>query len=103
MNLSFENMVALVTGAGSGMGLATAKACELWGEQVARRTMLSISIFGTTTLSQPDPIPELGSRAALPGLSPDAEGPVFAEPWQAQAFALAVNLSEQGHFTWTVS
>jgi nitrile hydratase accessory protein len=27
-------------------------------------------------------------------------GPVFAEPWEAQAFALAVRLSEQGHFTW---
>jgi nitrile hydratase accessory protein len=26
---------------------------------------------------------------------------VFAEPWQAQAFALAVELSGQGHFTWT--
>ena len=26
---------------------------------------------------------------------------MFAEPWQAQAFALAVKLSEQGHFTWT--
>ncbi|HUI16613.1 MAG TPA: nitrile hydratase accessory protein [Alphaproteobacteria bacterium] len=26
--------------------------------------------------------------------------PVFAEPWQAQAFALAVKLSEAGHFTW---
>src|SRR5215469_18614962 len=25
---------------------------------------------------------------------------VFAEPWEAQAFALAVRLSEQGHFTW---
>jgi nitrile hydratase accessory protein len=25
---------------------------------------------------------------------------VFAEPWEAQAFALAVTLSEQGHFTW---
>jgi nitrile hydratase accessory protein len=30
----------------------------------------------------------------------DEGGPVFAEPWQAQAFALAVELSEQGHFTW---
>ena len=28
------------------------------------------------------------------------EDPVFAEPWQAQAFALAVKLSEQGYFTW---
>jgi nitrile hydratase accessory protein len=26
---------------------------------------------------------------------------MFAEPWQAQAFALAVKLSEQGHFSWT--
>jgi nitrile hydratase accessory protein len=25
---------------------------------------------------------------------------VFAEPWEAQAFALAVKLSEQGYFTW---
>jgi nitrile hydratase accessory protein len=31
---------------------------------------------------------------------PDQDGPVFAEPWQAQAFALAVKLSENGHFTW---
>jgi len=29
----------------------------------------------------------------------DNNGPVFAEPWQAQAFALAVRLSDQGHFT----
>ena len=36
----------------------------------------------------------------LPRIPRDAAGPVFAEPWQAQAFALAVKLSEQGHFTW---
>jgi nitrile hydratase accessory protein len=30
----------------------------------------------------------------------DASGPVFAEPWQAQAFALAIRLSEAGFFTW---
>jgi nitrile hydratase accessory protein len=30
----------------------------------------------------------------------DEQGPVFAEPWQAQAFAMAVKLSEQGYFTW---
>jgi nitrile hydratase accessory protein len=38
--------------------------------------------------------------AAPPHLLRDAGGPVFAEPWQAQAFALTVKLSEQGHFTW---
>jgi nitrile hydratase accessory protein len=36
----------------------------------------------------------------LPRLPRDESGPVFVEPWQAQAFALAVNLSDQGHFTW---
>ena len=36
----------------------------------------------------------------LPRLPSDNGGPVFAEPWEAQAFALAVKLSEQGHFTW---
>src|SRR6266436_2070439 len=30
----------------------------------------------------------------------DEGGPVFAEPWQAQAFAMAVRLSAEGHFTW---
>jgi nitrile hydratase accessory protein len=36
----------------------------------------------------------------LPRLPRDPEGSAFAEPWQAQAFALAVRLSEEGHFTW---
>ena len=31
----------------------------------------------------------------------DQDGPVFSEPWEAQAFALAVKLSQQGHFTWS--
>jgi nitrile hydratase accessory protein len=53
-----------------------------------------------TTLSQLNPIREPENLAALPQLPRDAGGPVFAEPWQAQAFALAVKLSEQGHFTW---
>jgi nitrile hydratase accessory protein len=38
--------------------------------------------------------------AVLPRLPRDEGGPVFAEPWQAQAFALAVRLSAQGHFSW---
>jgi cobaltochelatase CobN len=36
----------------------------------------------------------------LPQLPRDEGGPVFAEPWQAQAFAIAVRLSAQGYFTW---
>jgi nitrile hydratase accessory protein len=52
-----------------------------------------------TTSNQPDAA--TAERVSmLPRLPRDGDGPVFAEPWQAQAFALAVKLSEQGHFTW---
>ena len=44
--------------------------------------------------------PDSDTLTALPRLPRDDGGPVFAEPWQAQAFALAVRLSAQGHFTW---
>ena len=39
--------------------------------------------------------------SALPRLPRDGDGPVFAEPWQAQAFALAVRLNEAGLFGWS--
>jgi len=51
-------------------------------------------------LSRLEPIPDNERITALPLLPRDEDGPVFAEPWQAQAFALAVKLSEEGHFTW---
>jgi nitrile hydratase accessory protein len=42
------------------------------------------------------------SRTELPSLPRDDEGsPVFREPWEAQAFAMAVRLHAAGHFTWT--
>jgi nitrile hydratase accessory protein len=53
-----------------------------------------------TTLTQLEPIRGPQILADLPQLPRDDGGPVFGEPWQAQAFALAVKLSEQGHFTW---
>jgi nitrile hydratase accessory protein len=37
----------------------------------------------------------------LPDLPRDQAGPVFNEPWEAQAFALAVRLSEAGYFSWS--
>lgn len=43
--------------------------------------------------------PDPGS-GVLPELPRDDDGPVFAAPWQAQAFAMAVRLHEQGHFGW---
>ena len=37
----------------------------------------------------------------LPALPRDNDGPVFNQPWEAKAFALAVHLSEAGCFTWS--
>lgn len=53
-----------------------------------------------TTLSEPSPTFGSERFSDLPLLPRDEGGAVFAEPWQAQAFALAVRLSEQGYFTW---
>ena len=53
-----------------------------------------------TTLSEPSLTSGPERLSDLPRLPRDEGGPVFAEPWQAQAFALAVRLSEQGYFTW---
>ncbi len=38
--------------------------------------------------------------STLPGLPRDDDGPVFREPWQAQAFAMTLSLHERGVFTW---
>lgn len=41
-----------------------------------------------------------GDLGALPPLPRDDDGPVFDEPWEAHAFAVAVELHEWGLFTW---
>ena len=38
--------------------------------------------------------------AALPEIPRDDDGPVFREPWEAQAFAMTLHLYRQGLFTW---
>ena len=43
------------------------------------------------------PILKLSDSERLPK---EEDGPVFAEPWEAQAFAMAVKLNEAGVFTW---
>jgi nitrile hydratase accessory protein len=37
---------------------------------------------------------------AVPSIPRDADGPVFREPWEAQAFAMTLALHERGLFTW---
>ena len=40
------------------------------------------------------------ATAALPSIPRDDDGPVFREPWEAQAFAMALALHERGVFSW---
>lgn len=40
------------------------------------------------------------ATAALPGIPRDADGPVFREPWEAHAFAMALALHARGLFSW---
>ncbi len=41
-----------------------------------------------------------GIADALPSLPRDPGGPVFGEPWEAQAFAMTLALYRRGLFTW---
>ena len=47
--------------------------------------------------------PEAARRAteAIPSIPRDAKGPVFREPWEAHAFAMALALYDRGLFAWT--
>src|SRR5258708_22855783 len=42
----------------------------------------------------------LDATRAVPGIPLDDDGPVFREPWEAQAFAMALALHARGLFTW---
>lgn len=46
--------------------------------------------------------PDLALCPGLPGWRPDAgtDSPVFAAPWQAQAFAMTLQLHQRGLFSW---
>jgi nitrile hydratase accessory protein len=48
-------------------------------------------------LPQPDGVARFAVDTGLPR---DGDGPVFTEPWQAEAFALTVRLHEAGCFSW---
>jgi nitrile hydratase accessory protein len=42
----------------------------------------------------------LDATRIVPGIPHDADGPVFREPWEAHAFAMALTLHERGLFSW---
>ncbi len=47
-----------------------------------------------------DPTAAKRAAEAVPSIPCDAEGPVFREPWEAQAFAMTLALHERKLFTW---
>src|SRR5262245_498107 len=47
-----------------------------------------------------DPASARRATEAVPSIPRDAEGPVFREPWEAQAFAMTLTLYDRGLFTW---
>jgi nitrile hydratase accessory protein len=47
-----------------------------------------------------DPAAARRASEAIPGIPRDEEGPVFREPWEAQAFSMALALHERAVFTW---
>jgi len=48
-----------------------------------------------------DPQAAWHATSALPDIPRDQDGPVFREPWEAQAFAMALALHARGLFAWT--
>ena len=58
----------------------------------------SIVIFVTVAVLQSSLGVTIASGVA--SLPRDEDGPVFKEPWEAQAFAMTLRLYDGGHFTW---
>ena len=50
-------------------------------------------------MSRPDAEPRPVGNT-LPSIAMANDAPVFAEPWQAEAFAMTVALNERGLFSW---
>ena len=48
-----------------------------------------------------DPHAAADAARAVPGIPGDGDGPVFREPWEAQAFAMALALHARGLFSWS--
>jgi nitrile hydratase accessory protein len=51
-------------------------------------------------MSAIDPAAARRAAEAVPSIPCDAEGPVFKEPWEAQAFAMTLALHQRDLFTW---
>ena len=64
-----------------------------YGGQTKTPAIPSPSIYGSHILTKPN-------LKSLPDMVLDGDEPIFNEPWEAQAFAMAINLHQKGLFTW---
>ena len=89
-------------------------ACWGWGERKLALLFCDLKIkLGPVTLcfsfhlgfiwsvcDEFTPQQAMRAAVAVPGVPRDEDGPVFREPWEARAFAMALALHEAGVFTW---
>lgn len=55
----------------------------------------------TSAIETADIDPGAPDLSVVPALPRDDDGPVFAEPWEAGAFAMTIKLHQEGVFAWT--
>ena len=51
-------------------------------------------------MAEPESMSVRAALDSVPGIPCEGEAPTFQEPWQAQAFAMALTLQQRGVFTW---
>ena len=76
---------------------------DLWGEGSDPSLKVSVEAW-EPYLSRMSGVTPAATRLAMNavrGIPRDRDGPVFREPWEAQAFAMAVTLQVRGLFTWS--
>ena len=75
---------------------------ELWGD--AADPSVKVSIDAWEPYLEPSMIDQAAAVRAtqeVPSIPRDNDGPVFREPWEAQAFAMTLALHARGLFTWS--
>src|SRR5258705_12392725 len=66
----------------------------------AERLRRRLGILSGAGVMKLNPQQAMRAAVAVPGVPCDEDGPVFREPWEARAFAMALALHEAAVFSW---